>query len=597
MLDLIGNAKRTHYCGEITESLIGQPITLMGHVHTRRDLGNLIFIDMRDVSGIVQIVFEPENKSVIEKAHKLRNEYVLAVTGTVRAREAQNINKDMATGAVEIVANELLLLNESKPLPVQVNEKLLAEEDLRLEYRYLDLRRRKLQQKIIMRHQIVFAIREFLVKQRFFEIETPVLMKSTPEGARDYLVPSRVHPGKFFALPQSPQIYKQLLMISGFDRYFQIARCFRDEDLRADRQPEFTQLDLEMSFVTQDEIFEILEGLMAELFGKILGKKLETPFPRMTYDEAMNRYGSDKPDTRFGMELCDVSDIVAKSEFKVFSGALQSGGSVRCIVAPGCSDYSRKKIDELTDVAKHVGGKGLAFCKVESGELTAGISKFLTDDEKSGILQKSGANDGDLILFGADRNTIVFKVLDAVRNKVARDLDIIPKDSFNFLWITDFPLFEYDEENQRWETAHHMFTLPKAEHLPYFDNEANWHRIQGELYDLVCNGMELSSGSIRCHRPDIQRKIFDVLGFNEEELQEKFGFFLKALDYGTPPHGGIAPGIDRLVMLMTQSDSIRDVIAFPKTLKAVDLMSQAPSTVSEKQLEELYLTISKGDGA
>ncbi len=597
MLDLIGNAKRTHYCGEITESLIGQPITLMGHVHTRRDLGNLIFIDMRDVSGIVQIVFEPENKAVIEKAHKLRNEYVLAVTGTVRAREAQNINKDMATGAVEIVANELLLLNESKPLPVQVNEKLLAEEDLRLEYRYLDLRRRKLQQKIIMRHQIVFAIREYLVKQRFFEIETPVLMKSTPEGARDYLVPSRVHPGKFFALPQSPQIYKQLLMIAGFDRYFQIARCFRDEDLRADRQPEFTQLDLEMSFVTQDEIFEILEGLMAELFGKILGKKLETPFPRMTYDEAMNRYGSDKPDTRFGMELCDVSDIVAKSEFKVFSGALQSGGSVRCIVAEGCSDYSRKKIDELTDVAKHVGGKGLAFCKVESGELTAGISKFLTDDDKSGILQKSGANDGDLILFGADRNTIVFKVLDAVRNKVARDLDIIPKDSFNFLWITDFPLFEYDEENQRWETAHHMFTLPKAEHLPYFDNEANWHRIQGELYDLVCNGMELSSGSIRCHRPDIQRKIFDVLGFNEEELQEKFGFFLKALDYGTPPHGGIAPGIDRLVMLMTQSDSIRDVIAFPKTLKAVDLMSQAPSTVSEKQLEELYLTISKGDGA
>ncbi len=595
MLDLIGNTKRTHYCGEITESNIGQTITLMGHVHTRRDLGNLIFIDMRDVSGIVQIVFEPENEAVIEKAHKLRNEYVMAVTGIVRAREAQNINKDMATGAVEVVANELLLLNDSKPLPVQINEKQLAEEDLRLEYRYLDLRRQKLQQKIIMRHKIVFAIREYLTKMRFFEIETPVLMKSTPEGARDYLVPSRVHPGKFFALPQSPQIYKQLLMIAGFDRYFQIARCFRDEDLRADRQPEFTQLDLEMSFVTQDEIFEILEGLMAELFEKILGKKLVTPFPRMQYNEAMNRYGSDKPDTRFGMELCDVSDIVAKSEFKVFYGALKSGGSVRCIVVPGCAGYSRKQIDELTDVAKHVGGKGLAFCKVESGELTAGISKFLTDDEKAGIMQKSGAKDGDLILFGADRNTIVFKVLDAVRNKVARDLDIIPKDSFNFLWITDFPLFEYDEDNQRWETAHHMFTLPKAEHLPYFDNESDWHRIQGELYDLVCNGMELSSGSIRCHRPDIQRKIFDVLGFSEEELQEKFGFFLKALDYGTPPHGGIAPGIDRLVMLMTQSDSIRDVIAFPKTLKAVDLMSQAPAEVSEKQLEELYLEIVKED--
>ncbi len=595
MLDLIGNTKRTHYCGEITETNIGQSITLMGHVHTRRDLGNLIFIDMRDVTGIVQIVFEPENEAVIEKAHKLRNEYVMAVTGTVRAREAQNINKDMATGAVEIVAESLLLLNESKPLPVQVNEKLLADEDLRLEYRYLDLRRPRLQQKIIMRHQIVFAIREYLVKQRFFEIETPVLMKSTPEGARDYLVPSRVHPGKFFALPQSPQIYKQLLMIGGFDRYFQIARCFRDEDLRADRQPEFTQLDIEMSFVTQDEIFEILEGLMKDLFDKILGKKLVIPFPRMQYKEAMNRYGSDKPDTRFGMELCDLSDVLAKSEFQVFSGALQSGGSVRCIVAPGCASYSRKQIDELTDVAKHVGGKGLAFCKVQDGELTAGISKFLSDEEKAGILQKSEAGEGDLILFGADRNTIVFKVLDAVRNKLARQLDLIPKDTYNFLWITDFPLFEYDEDNQRWETAHHMFTLPKAEHLPYFEKEEDWDKIQGELYDLVCNGMELSSGSIRCHRPDIQRKIFDVLGFSEEELQDKFGFFLKALDYGTPPHGGIAPGIDRLVMLMSQSDSIRDVIAFPKTLRAVDLMSQAPAEVADKQLDELFLKIVKGE--
>ncbi len=595
MLDLIGNTKRTHYCGEITWENIGQTITLMGHVHRRRDLGNLIFIDMRDVSGIVQIIFQPENEAVIEKAHRLRNEYVLAVTGTVRAREEQNVNKDMPTGAVEVIAESLLLLNESKPLPVQVNEKLLAEEDLRLQYRYLDLRRERLQRKIIMRHEIVYAIREYMVKHRFFEIETPILMKSTPEGARDYLVPSRIHRGKFFALPQSPQIYKQLLMIAGFDRYFQIARCFRDEDLRADRQPEFTQLDVEMSFVTQDEIFEILEGLMKELYKKILGIELVTPFPRMPYAEAMRRYGSDKPDTRFGMELCDVSHILSKSEFQVFNGALGSGGSVRCIVAPGCAGYSRKQIDELTDVAKHVGGKGLAFCKVENGELTAGISKFLVDDEKAGILSESKANDGDLILFGADRNTIVFKVLDAVRNKLARQLDLIDQSKYNFLWITDFPLFEYNEDDQRWETAHHMFTLPKAEHLQYFDKEEDWHRIEGELYDLVCNGMELSSGSIRCHRPDIQRKIFDVLGFTEEELQEKFGFFLRALDYGTPPHGGIAPGIDRLVMIMSQSDSIRDVIPFPKTLKAVDLMSEAPSYVSDKQLEELYLEIVSED--
>ena len=577
MLDFVGNNKRTHFADQLSVDLVGEDVFVMGWVHRRRDLGGLIFIDLRDVSGLIQIVFNPEMEATHQKAGRLRNEYVIGVKGKVSARDEKNINKSIVTGAIEIVAEELLILNDSEPLPVQINENILAEENLRLKYRYLDLRREKLKDIILLRHRAVYAIREFLTKKRFYEIETPILMKSTPEGARDYLVPSRVHKGKFFALPQSPQIYKQLLMISGFDRYFQIARCFRDEDLRADRQPEFTQLDMEMSFATQEEIFQIMEEMFKYVYKKVIDIDLEIPFPRLRYQEAMNRFGIDKPDLRFGMELVDVSDVVKESQFKVFSSALEKGGSVRCVVAEGCADYSRKKIDQLTDIAKHLGAKGLAFVKVDEHGLSAGITKFLSDTEQKQIIRKTKAKTGDLILFGADSNKMVFKVLAEIRNHFGRELKLYDPDEYNFVWITDFPLFEYDEDENRWETAHHMFTLPKEEHVHYFDNEENWGKIEGQLYDLVCNGVELSSGSIRCHRLDIQRKIFDVLGFSEEELQDKFGFFLNALKYGTPPHGGIAPGIDRMIMQMAKTGSIRDVIAFPKTLQAADLMSESPA--------------------
>lgn len=584
---------RSYYCGELTESAIGESVVLKGWVQRRRDLGGLIFIDLRDRSGIVQIVFNPDiSKEALEKAEKVRNEYVLDVRGQVVKREDSTVNPNIATGKIEVLVSDITVLNEAKTPPFIIEEGTEAAEEIRLKYRYLDLRRPDMYAIFKMRSDITKTIRNFLDDEGFLDMETPILTKSTPEGARDYLVPSRVHAGEFFALPQSPQLFKQLLMVSGFDKYYQIARCFRDEDLRADRQPEFTQVDIEASFMSQDDIRDMMERMMAKIMLVTKNIKIETPFPILKYDDAMARFGSDKPDTRFGMELKDVSQLVKDSGFKVFSGAVSSGGQVKAIVVKDAADqYSRKDIDALGEFTARYGAKGLAWLKVEEAALKGPIAKFFSESEQAELRQELSAQLGDLILFVADKSSVVADALGALRLKLGKDLKLIDESVYQFLWVVDWPLLEYDEEAGRYSAAHHPFTMPVREDIDKL--ETNPAEVKAQAYDLVLNGYELGGGSLRIFESDIQKKMFKALGFSEEEAKEKFGFLLEAFEYGTPPHGGIALGLDRLVMLLSGSNSLRDTIAFPKTASASDLLMKAPDVVSEQQLQELHLHLAK----
>lgn len=584
---------RSYYCGELTESAIGESVVLKGWVQRRRDLGGLIFIDLRDRSGIVQIVFNPDiSKEALEKAEKVRNEYVLDVRGQVVKREDSTVNPNIATGKIEVLVSDITVLNEAKTPPFIIEEGTEAAEEIRLKYRYLDLRRPDMYAIFKMRSDITKTIRNFLDDEGFLDMETPILTKSTPEGARDYLVPSRVHAGEFFALPQSPQLFKQLLMVSGFDKYYQIARCFRDEDLRADRQPEFTQVDIEASFMSQDDIRDMMERMMAKIMLVTKNIKIETPFPILKYDDAMARFGSDKPDTRFGMELKDVSQLVKDSGFKVFSGTVSSGGQVKAIVVKDAADhYSRKDIDALGEFTARYGAKGLAWLKVEEAALKGPIAKFFSESEQAELRQELSAQLGDLILFVADKSSVVADALGALRLKLGKDLKLIDESVYQFLWVVDWPLLEYDEEAGRYSAAHHPFTMPVREDIDKL--ETNPAEVKAQAYDLVLNGYELGGGSLRIFESDIQKKMFKALGFSEEETKEKFGFLLEAFEYGTPPHGGIALGLDRLVMLLSGSNSLRDTIAFPKTASASDLLMKAPDVVSEQQLQELHLHLAK----
>lgn len=583
--------KRTAYCGDITESYIGEKITIKGWVQKRRDLGGLIFIDLRDREGIVQVVFNPDlSGEALALAEKIRNEYVLSVTGTVVARGEGTVNPNLKTGKVEIHVEEVQIINEAKTPPFMIDDQMEVSDDVRLKYRYVDLRRPAMMETLRMRHNVTTSFRNFLNENGFLDVETPILTKSTPEGARDYLVPSRVHQGEFYALPQSPQIFKQLLMVSGFDRYYQIARCFRDEDLRADRQPEFTQIDMEMSFMDTEQIISLVEDMMKKLMTDVKDLNVQLPFQRMTYDDAMSRYGSDKPDTRFGLELIDVSEIVKESGFKVFAGAVASGGQVKLInVKGGASQYSRKDIDGLTEFVARFGAKGLAWLKVEEEGLKGPISKFVTEEDASQISASANAESGDLLLFVADKKSVVADALGALRLKLGKELKLIDETKFNFLWVTDWPLLEFDEGENRYYAAHHPFTMPVREDLERFETDPS--SVRAEAYDLVLNGYELGGGSLRIYERDIQEKMFKVLGFSKEESEKQFGFLLEAFEYGTPPHGGIALGLDRLVMLLAGRTNLRDTIAFPKTASASCVLTDAPGEVSEAQLKELSLSL------
>jgi aspartyl-tRNA synthetase len=593
MAESMKGLRRSHRCTEVTNVNIGETITVMGWVQKSRNKGGIIFVDLRDRSGILQVIFE-ENDIGAEgfaKAEKLRSEFVVAIVGKVEARSGA-VNENLATGDIEIRATELRILSEAETPPFPIEEGSKTKEELRLKYRYLDLRRPDLQKNLIMRSNVATLTRQFLAEEGFLEIETPMLTKSTPEGARDYLVPSRVHPGNFYALPQSPQIFKQLLMCSGYDRYFQIVKCFRDEDLRADRQPEFTQIDMELSFVDVDDVIGVNERLLQKLFKETIGIEVTLPIERMTYADAMDRFGSDKPDTRFGLELKDVSEIVKNCGFSVFTGALEKGGSVRGINAEGQAEMPRKKIDALVEFAKGFGAKGLAYLAVNAdGTYKSSFSKFMTDEELSALVEAMSAKTGDLLLFAADENDIVFDVLGNLRLEIARNLDMLKKDVYKFLWVTEFPLLEYSKEEGRFTAKHHPFTMPMEEDLEFLDTDPG--KVRAKAYDIVLNGTEIGGGSVRIFQNNVQEKMFEVLGFSKEDAYDRFGFLLNAFKYGVPPHAGLAYGLDRMIMLMAKEDSIRDVIAFPKVKDASCLMTEAPNVVDQKQLDELGIGITE----
>ncbi len=591
MAESMQGLKRTHRCGELSAGDIGKTVTIMGWVQKNRNKGGLVFTDVRDRSGIIQVVCEEgkTDPALIEKAARLRSEYVVAVVGTVEKRSGA-VNENLKTGEIEVIPEELRILSESETPPFPIEENSKTKEEVRLKYRYLDLRRPDLQKNLLMRSQVATLTRQFLAEEGFLEIETPVLIGSTPEGARDYLVPSRIHQGSFYALPQSPQIFKQLLMCSGCDRYFQLAKCFRDEDLRADRQPEFTQIDMELSFVDVDDVIDVNERLLAYLFEKVLGVTVSLPIPRMTWQEAMDRFGSDKPDIRFGMELTNVTDVVKDCEFAVFKGAIENGGTVRGINAKGQGGMPRKKIDKLVSFVKDYGAKGLAYIAIqEDGTVKSSFAKFMKEEEMSALIEAMGGEAGDLLLFAADKNKVVWDSLGALRLELARQMELLDKNEYKFLWITEFPLLEWSEEQNRFTAMHHPFTMPMEEDLAYIDSDPG--RVRAKAYDIVLNGNEIGGGSVRIFNPEIQSKMFEVLGFTEEQAQAQFGFLLTAFKYGVPPHAGLAYGLDRLVMLMAKEDSIRDVIAFPKVKDASDLMTEAPARVTKEQLDERGIAV------